>query len=409
MASYTGTVVGREGQRSTAVNTSRVPRSGYLPSLDGWRALAILAVLMDHDDPWSFHGHSNAAFHAYGGWGVYLFFAISGLLVCTRILEDESLLGHFRLRAFYIRRFFRIQPAAIVYVATIALLTWSGFVRQRGSSLLGALFLYQNYLFNPNDMSGSWFLTGHFWTLAVEEHFYLLLSALLFFVKRWRLRVFAGLLVLLYLWQRAAIHFDLYATDPSRNTELNLPFLLTPALFALLLRRKTFRDAILRYLHPWVAFVGSVVAIQLWGYLHLHGSSAGRHPSFTWFLLSPALLFYAFEFWVVSTMLHPRSWTTRVLELKPLRFVGRLSYSLYLWHALFFVGGVPAVGLKGRWLLLLTERPWRYVATLVLSLASYYLIERRLIRLGHRLAPPATPGHVDLGAQTPGAIVHTAL
>ncbi len=355
---------------------------------------------MDHDAPWTFRGHSNIYFHEYGGWGVFLFFAISGVLVCTRILEDEALLGRFRLRDFYVRRFFRIQPPALVYIAVIALLTLFGIAHERVSSLLGSLFLYQNYLFNPADVSGRWFLTGHFWTLAVEEHFYLLLSALLFLCKRWRIRLFTGLILALYCYQRVTFHFHLYSILPSRDTELNIQYLLTPALFALLLRRKGFRDFIVRYLHPWVAFLATFAAKQLW--FHFHPLPPGdAHPIVDWVLFPPILLFYLFEFWVVSTMLHARSWTTRFLELKPLRYIGRLSYSLYLWHALFIIGRLPQVGLHARWLLLLTERPWRYIATAVLSLASYYLIERPFIRVGHRLAPPATPGHVDLVASLP--------
>ena len=58
------------GERSRRVSGGN--RSGYLPSLDGWRALAIVAVLMDHDGPWSLFRHSNAEWHEYGGWGVYL-------------------------------------------------------------------------------------------------------------------------------------------------------------------------------------------------------------------------------------------------------------------------------------------------------------------------------------------------
>ena len=354
---------------------------------------------MDHDAPWTVLGHSNASFHEYGGWGVYLFFAISGLLVCTRILEDESLLGRFRIRDFYIRRFFRIQPPAIVYLTAIALLSWMSIAHERRASLLGGLFLYQNYLIDISDTSGRWFLTGHFWTLAIEEHFYVLLSALLFFFKRQRVRIFSGLLILLYVCQRLVLHFRLYSSlSASRHTELNLQYLLTPALFALLLRRKGFRDAIVRYLHPWVAFVGTVLLKQLW--FLLHPLPAGDiHPRLDWFLVPPELLFYAFEVWVVATMLHPRSWTTRLLELSPLRFLGRLSYSIYLWHALFLIGRLPQTALHARWLLFLTERPWRYPATLALSMASYYWVERPLIRVGHRLAPPATPGHRDLAPE----------
>ena len=377
----------------------RVGRSGYLPSLDGWRGLAILAVLMDHDDPWSFHGHSNAAWHEYGGWGVYLFFAISGLLVCTRILEEESTLGTFRVRDFYIRRIFRIQPAALVYVAAIALLSWAGVTHERPSALLGALFLYQNYLFHLSDTTGRWYLTGHFWTLSVEEHFYLLLSLLLFWFRRARVRIFTAVVVTVWLWCRVATHFlTIYnPADSGRYTEFVLRYLLVPAIVALLLRRPGVREFAVRFLHPWVVFLGTVLAKQVL-LLVRPLPIEDRHSFLFWVLDHPPVLFFAFQFWVVATMLHPQSWTTRVLEWRPLRYLGRLSYSIYLWHVLFLAGGVPAIGIHAPWLLFLTERPWRYLATFGMALLSFYLVEKPMIRLGHRLAPPATPGHRDLQA-----------
>lgn len=379
-------------------------RSGYLPSLDGWRALAILAVLMDHDDPWSFHGHSNAEWHEYGGWGVFLFFAISGLLVCTRILEDEALLGRFRVGDFYIRRLFRIQPAALVYVAVIALLSWAGIAHERVSALLGALFLYQNYLFHLSDTTGRWFLTGHFWTLSVEEHFYLLLSLLLFWFKRYRVRVFAAVVMVDLLWCWAAPQF-LHLYDPAnrnRYTEFTIQYLLVPAIFALLLQRAGFRAFMVRYLQPWVAF-GLTILLKQAALVLRPLPPAYQHRLVWWILSHPPVLFYAFQFWVVATMLHPLSWTTRALESKPLRYLGRLSYSIYLWHVLFLIGGHAAVGIHARWLLVLTERPWRYVATGVMAMLSFYLVEKPMIRLGHRLAPPATPGHKDLQVDVPAS------
>ena len=371
-------------------------RSGYLPSLDGWRAIAILAVIMDHDEPWTFHGHSNAAFHEYGGWGVFLFFAISGLLVCTRILEDESLLGSFQVRRFYIRRFFRIQPPAVVYLAVIALLSLLGIAHERARSLLGGLFLYQNYLFHAEDTTGRWFLTGHFWTLAVEEHFYLLLSLLLFWFRNRRLQIFAGVILLAYFLQRVEVHLRLVSpVNAARYTEWNIQYLFAPALVALLLRRQAFRDAVVKYLHPWVAFIGTAVLKQVYFLVFPLPPVVPRTVQ-NWILFPQVPLCYAFTVWVLSTMFHPHSWTTRLLETKPMRFIGRLSYSIYLWHALFIIGRLPRVGIHTRWLLVLTERPWRYIATLACAVCSYYLIEKPSIRLGHRLAPPATPGHADL-------------
>jgi peptidoglycan/LPS O-acetylase OafA/YrhL len=99
------------------VTVTRPQKTGYLPSLDGWRALAIVGVMITHDRPFDLFGHSSLNYKGYGGYGVYLFFAISGLLITTRILEEEEICGYFDIRRFYIRRIFRIQPAALACTA----------------------------------------------------------------------------------------------------------------------------------------------------------------------------------------------------------------------------------------------------------------------------------------------------
>jgi peptidoglycan/LPS O-acetylase OafA/YrhL len=104
---------------------------------------------------------------------------------------------------------------------------------------------------------------------------------------------------------------------------------------------------------------------------------------------------------VVSTMLHARSWSTRVLESAPLRFIGKISYSLYLWHVLFFSRIAPQAHVTNPVLVALSGRPAKYVATLCVALLSYYLLEKPMMRLGHRLAPPMLPGRPEL-MESPG-------
>jgi peptidoglycan/LPS O-acetylase OafA/YrhL len=368
--------------------------SGYLPSLDGWRAFAILGVLMTHDLPWRFGHHTTASFKGYGGYGVYLFFAISGILICTRILEEESLVGKFHLKSFYIRRVLRIQPASFVYLAVIALFIVAGIVHESWHYWRGALFFYANFLYRASDNTGTGAFTGHFWTLSVEEHFYILLSLLLFFFRKHRIKIFASLILIIWGVQIVARRHGLFVADTSsRRTNWVILYLLTPALLALLLHLPNVKAMAIRFLSPWVAYLATL-GLMLADRLRVYNgvgfwsinilSSQGNY------------LFFGFSLWVIATMLHPRSLSTRFLELRPLKWIGRLSYSLYLWHVFFFVPVYSEVRITAAPVLFLSERPWKYIASFAAAILSYYLIEKPFIRLGHRLAPPATPGHKDL-------------
>jgi peptidoglycan/LPS O-acetylase OafA/YrhL len=379
------------------------PKSGYIPSLDGWRTLAILAVIMTHDQPWTIAGFSNAAWKGYGTWGVYLFFAISGYLICTRILEDEARLGTFRLKAFYIRRVFRIQPAAWAYLSVVAILIAAGVDHDAWKSWFGALFLYTNFLYRSFDGSSAGYLTTHFWTLAVEEHFYILLSLLLFFVKRGRMLAFSLFFLATYLIKHWIYVSGRYNDSVMmRQTQMMLGFMVFPACIALFLRNQRVMQFAVRYLRPWVAYLATPLVMLMWGLRSygLHGMLYPlHHPVDT-----ENTVIFGFTFWVVATALHPRSWSTRLLETAPMRFVGRLSYSIYLWHMLFFTAYLPEAGIHWPPLLWLSERPYRYLAAAACALSSYYLVERPLIRMGHRLAPPATPGHADLDGSAPPVV-----
>ena len=106
------------------------PKTGYLPTLDGWRAIAIVAVLLDHTVEYSGLRHYPrlVSFTHTGPNGVSLFFAISGFLICSRLLEEKRAFGQISLRGFYIRRACRILPPAMFYLLVIGALSLCGLI-----------------------------------------------------------------------------------------------------------------------------------------------------------------------------------------------------------------------------------------------------------------------------------------
>ena len=104
------------------MGASRKP--GYIPTLDGWRAIAILLVIGAHCCPALLRtgtavGKGLAALFIHAGYGVDVFFAISGYLIGTLLLKEKSANGTISLGRFYTRRVFRILPPILVYLATI--------------------------------------------------------------------------------------------------------------------------------------------------------------------------------------------------------------------------------------------------------------------------------------------------
>src|SRR5271168_4566722 len=132
-------------------------------------------------------GDFLAGVSPYGALGVDLFFAISGFLITSRLIEERRIDGTISLKAFYVRRFFRIIPPAFAYLACAAVLGLAlGWIPMNFGQLAASACFYRNYY--SMGVEHSWY-TGHFWSLAVEEHFYLLWPALLVWagVKRGRI------------------------------------------------------------------------------------------------------------------------------------------------------------------------------------------------------------------------------
>src|SRR5687767_7045092 len=127
---------------------SKIGQAGYLATLDGWRAIAILMVVGSHAgrsirDAWGLD--SAMSLQQYGGVGVHLFFAISGFLICFRLLSEYQDHGSLRLRDFYIRRVHRILPPYLVFLSVLALLGLSGLVTVGMKDWVRSVLFISNY------------------------------------------------------------------------------------------------------------------------------------------------------------------------------------------------------------------------------------------------------------------------
>ena len=365
----------------------RLDRSGYIPSLDGWRALAVLSVISVHDTVYKIGPFSTEILHTEGYRGVNLFFAISGILICTRLLEEERRFGKISLRGFYIRRACRILPAAFVFLLTVTILALCRLLPLTNGALASAVFFFRNYYPFHGGITDATLFTNHFWSLSLEEHFYLLFPLFLTIVVKSRAAILGAAALLLALWNWLVTNTPSleFGPVPRWRTDLSLNEILIPALIAIIIANPQAMRIAAKFINPWSALPFSAL-LAFVAQLHLAVVS-----------MAAAILIYPLL--LLGTVLQPQAVATRILELPPVRFVGRISFSLYLWQQLLFTGSYSGPSPLG----VLVSWPWRILLLFALATLSYTIVEKPMMRLGHRLAPPATPGRSDLvtGAPTP--------
>jgi peptidoglycan/LPS O-acetylase OafA/YrhL len=321
-----------------------------IPTLDGWRGLAISLVLIDHIQDSLMH-HYFAPWSETGQHGVTIFFVLSGFLITSKLLE-----GKISLKRFYLRRFFRLMPAAWTYLAFLLIFgILSGSHPVSFTQLLACLFFYRN--FTGTAIDGA---TGHYWSLSLEEQFYLVWPCIMLLVgvRRCRWIAVAGAAgCAIYRFFHWA-YYDRILFD--FQTQVRADALLVGCLLALLLADRHLLPAIAR----WSAFLAIPALAAL-------AFCVARFHS-----LPPLCECLSIACLLAATTLHPASPWTHPLAFAPLAWLGTVSYSVYLWQAFFMIIG-------GLWAIFLFMP--------LFALASYYFMERPWTRFGHRLT-----GRVDL-------------
>jgi peptidoglycan/LPS O-acetylase OafA/YrhL len=308
---------------------------------------------------------------AHGYAGVDIFFALSGFLICGKLLSEQRRTNTVDLKQFYIRRSFRILPALFLYLAMLSTLAAVGWVKASRWEFESTLLYVRNYFpaFNGHVLGQ---YTAHFWSLAVEEHFYLLwpLLMLLLGPKVRRIGFVAlALAVAVFIWRSLDIHYGWlipYGTSVDSKTDTRIDALVWGCLAAI----------VYPYIHPRVralSFGRNIwlpIAVVLAAVLVLKSVPGGS--------LIKAILFPAL---VMSTAISPSSVLGRILEFRLLKWTGRLSYGIYVWQQLLIFPTLsPHSPLRA-----LQHFPANIAFVFLLAAASYYSIERPMIELGRRL------------------------
>lgn len=315
-----------------------------IPTLDGWRGIAIALVLFDHFQDSLLH-HYMRPWTQTGQHGVTIFFVLSGFLITSKLLE-----GPIDLKRFYLRRFFRLMPAAWVFLAALLIIDHIARVHLTSpAEVFSCVFFYRNF-YMPS-VGG---LAGHFWSLSLEEQFYLAWPCILLFAGKVRCRWIAAAGAVTCACYRR-LYWANYDHDViNGRSQVRADALLVGCLLALLLADPRIRAAASQCSKLWAL---PAIAALLFGIVRCQ-----------W--LPPLYECVAIAGLIAATVLHPNAFFSRLFAFAPLAWLGTVSYSVYIWQELFMPFRSPfALG----------------IALPLFVLGSYYLIERPFTRLGHRL------------------------
>jgi len=348
-------------------------------SLDGLRALSILAVLWHHTD----RGLAGGLLGGRGFLGVDLFFVISGFLIVTLLLREQRRTGGISLKGFYVRRFLRIFPPYYLMLLVVGLMAWLG----RGESSAAVLHDLPYALLYVSNLVPMGSLLAITWSLATEEQFYMVAPAL----QKYGARVLPLLLPALYL----AVTLPTFGLLPGwwlaelfRETNFG-PILLGVMLAQLLDRRAGFEWAWRLLGHRRAPLYAA--ALVLLALLQPVVDLTGR----------PRLLVHlSMAVLLASCVLREGHVLEPTLRLWPIRRIGVVSYGIYLYHLLvmhFVVKALHAAGVSSAPLAFLANT----LATWLVAELSFRYFESRVLALKPRLAPERGP-RAEGGAERAG-------
>jgi peptidoglycan/LPS O-acetylase OafA/YrhL len=311
-----------------------------IPSLDGVRAFAISLVVIGH---WAEVRFQSDVAGSFASLGRRIFFVLSGYLITMLLMKEYGRTSTIGLRKFYVRRAYRILPAAILFMLPVFVIFWR---ELRWYHMAAAVLYVVNF-----DFSHPWFL-GHLWSLSVQEQFYFLWPAI---VRKWqhhRVKIVIAVIVFAPLYRVACHLLQLHGradeTFPAVADILAIGCLLA------------FFDRHIPRIHAaWATLMLlPVVLVPVYvGMLRFH--------------MTPMLLFVLWplmHFSIAGLLKHVVQRPYWVLNCRPVVWLGKISYSLYLWQQVFVYGD------RGK--------PLYFVLFAVgMAAGSYYLIEMPMLRV----------------------------
>lgn len=330
----------------------------HVKTLDGWRGVAVLSLLIGHFFPyWRL---------SLGLFGVNLFFVLSGLLMAQLLFQKQT-----PIDLFYKRRIARIFPTLFVFITTVLVVYGVAGWPISGRETFGAVALVRNYY--PVGF-GNAVPFDHTWSLSVEEHAYIVLSAIALASRctrlsaRWAVLMVIAVAVVMAAWYSLTYAgADLHAERLIRS-EVSVFGIFCSALLVIHFDGKT-KPALPAWVFPALALLALT--------MHYH-----TVPRFFTLAVGVAALAV-----LVNGLDQAPAWMQWLLSTRPLRQLGVWSYSLYLWQQPFYV-------MKDKHVL---SAPLAFLCAVLTGVLSYYLVEKPARASLNRRWRPAQPGPATTG------------
>jgi peptidoglycan/LPS O-acetylase OafA/YrhL len=359
----------------------------YYPSLDGLRTIAVGIVLC---------AHGGVPYFRSGGTGVDVFFVLSGFLITTILITEHARTGAINFRNFYARRFLRLAPALFLTcgLVAVAMPVFEG--RFPGTEIALSLSYTANWAIAFHEYHLTWL--NHCWSLAVEEQFYLIWPLVIVGLERSvrstarKIQCLIGCAVMIALYR--ASHVGSY-TDSRINFGLDtrMDTLMVGAALAYFVQGLRGREAS----EAVSEFLGAVAPVALAGIFAVINIVTWYSPWMGW--IGYVLVSSAAMIVIADLVMGRHSLLARPLAWRPMVFIGRISYGLYLYHLpVYYMVEQTIPGET-----LVVRLTFKVLLSVGLAAGSYYLIEKRFLKLKDRFE--SQPRAKSRSVREPAAVI----
>jgi peptidoglycan/LPS O-acetylase OafA/YrhL len=338
-------------------------RFRHFSQLDGFRGLAVLFVIIGHLLTYGGPGQALTAVGlALASTGVFLFFVLSGFLITGLLQLERSEKGYVDLKRFYIRRALRLAPALLAFLALIFILKLAGLVKDVAAYEIAACLLYARNFF------GKSLTLAHIWSLSLEEQFYFCWPSIFRILPARQAFAITTMITLsIAAWRSLAIEFAWF--DYRRGVFYMRPYfrfdsILIGACIALGFATNVKCLEVASQLARKIPVVVLWIFLAAWTYC---GEAFSKSLFLTIQMILIALI-------LCDLILGGSQLSQAFFNNRLLRYMGRISYALYLWQQIFLVVKLPSWGL-------LRQFPVNLVASVLMAIGSYHFIETPALRL----------------------------